>query len=184
MDTTISVISTIPRENIMEIMAIIISPVVAVLITVWLQRRHQIYDAQKNVFFTLMANRKSFPIEKDWVRALNLIDVVFAKQKEITQLWHRYYDLLAEKPRKTEAEAHVYLELLSTIAIHLGYDNLHQTDIDKFYTPQAYADRSATDSDFEREFLRVLKNTAKFVVEPLPNAPIVKDERNIQSTQP
>lgn len=70
----------------MEIAAIIIGPLVAVLITVWLQRRHQKYDAKLRLFTTLMIHRKSNPPAFDWVNALNLIDVVFEDDQEIVRL--------------------------------------------------------------------------------------------------
>jgi len=149
----------------MEIAAIIIGPVAAVLISLWLQRRHRFFDNKLFIFFTLMAYRKSFPIEKDWAKALNLIDVVFAREKEITQLWHKYYDLLGEHPRRLDVEGHVYIELLSAIAVNLGYKKLQQTDIDKFYLPQGLVPSPPAAPDLETEFLRVLKNTERFLVE-------------------
>jgi hypothetical protein len=150
--------------EVIAIIAIAFGPFSAVLVSMWIQKRQRTKDTQMQVFLALMANRKAFPIEKDFVRALNLIDVVFAKESAITQKWHRYYDLLGMKPRQMDVEGHTYIELLSAIALHLGYDNIQQTDIDKFYLPEGLL--PAPPSELETEFLRVLKNSGRFVVEP------------------
>jgi len=173
--TTVSTITT-SSENIMEILAIVIGPIIAVLISVWLQRRHQKRDGKLSVFYTLMAYRKSYPPAKDLVKALNLIDVVYADEAKITQLWHRYYDLLCETGARRELREHAYLELLSAIAIHLGFRKLQQTDIDKFYTPQAHVDATESDFELDKELIRVLKNTARFALEPIKPELPKKDE--------
>ena len=49
--------------------------------------------------------------------------------------------------------------MLSALARHLGYRKLEQTDIDKFYTPQAHEDQLLMNSEIQSELLRVLKNT-------------------------
>ena len=41
---------------------------------------------------------------------------------------------------------------------------LHQTDLDKFYTPQGHADQFELQYNLQHELLRVLKNTSAFVV--------------------
>lgn len=71
-----------------------------------------------------------------------------------------------------EAQNHKYLELLSAIAGHLGYKKLQQTDIDKFYSPQAHVDQLVVNYEMQRELLRVLKSTAQFVVEPKKDDPL------------
>jgi hypothetical protein len=45
------------------------------------------------------------------------------------------------------------------MAIVLGYQRLKQTDIDRFYAPQAFGDQAAMQGDLQKELLRVLKAT-------------------------
>lgn len=44
-----------------------------------------------------MADRKSTPITKEWVDALNTIDVVFQENKKVRHAWREYLDSLNEK---------------------------------------------------------------------------------------
>ena len=43
-----------------------------------------------------MANRKATP-NKEWVDALNTIDVVFQDDKKVRKAWREYYDSLDER---------------------------------------------------------------------------------------
>jgi hypothetical protein len=52
--------------------------------------------------------------------------------------------------------------MLSKMATVLGYKGLEQTDIDKFYFPQAQADLDKRQQDVATEFLRVLKASKNF----------------------
>jgi hypothetical protein len=151
-----------------NILAIIISPVIAVVITLWHQGRKEKRDRKERLFTQLMAHRKSFPPSTEFVNALNLIDIIFADTVSVTKLWHEYYTLLGSA--KTEHEYrdrdHKYLELLSEMARSLGYKRLQQTDIDKFYTPQAHVDQNEMAFHTQQEWLRVLKNMNYIYIEP------------------
>ena len=62
--------------EILTFCAILLSPVIAVLITVWLQNRKERRATKLWVFNTLIATRHD-PIKDENVRALNMVDVVF-----------------------------------------------------------------------------------------------------------
>jgi Family of unknown function (DUF6680) len=146
------------------IFAIVLGPVIAVIITLWYQNRKEKRDFKHHIFYELMAHRKSFPIPYSYVKALNLIDVGFSKNQKVLTLWHDYYDLLhsdSTEPILTKRE-HKFLELLSEMANVLGYANLQQVDIDKFYTPIAHGNEFAFSSKLQGELLRVLENTSQF----------------------
>ena len=56
-----------------------------------------------NLFLTLMANRKANPITKEWVDALNAIDVVFQENYKVRHAWREYLDSLnAQSPHFLE----------------------------------------------------------------------------------
>jgi hypothetical protein len=38
------------------------------------------------------------PPSQQWVDGLNVIDVVFADVPQVVELWHRYYEALANHP--------------------------------------------------------------------------------------
>ena len=148
----------------MNIIAVVSGPILAVLITLWYQTRKEKREAKFRLFLTLMAHRKSMPPTFERVNSLNLIDVVFANHPKVLQLWHEYYDLLHTQPPNFEQWEHKHIDMLSEMAQSLGYKKLKQTDIEKFYTPVAHGTQAELNEKMQREFLRVLENTASFVV--------------------
>src|SRR6266496_2164632 len=98
--------------TVLTIIAILVGPIIAVGITLWWQNRKEKRDAKKILFVRLMAQRKTTPPTYDWVQALNLIDVVFADDRSVVDLWHELF-LLFESPQRTQTQDHKYIELLS-----------------------------------------------------------------------
>ncbi|PKO43722.1 MAG: hypothetical protein CVU30_06820 [Betaproteobacteria bacterium HGW-Betaproteobacteria-3] len=146
--------------------AIFLGPLAGVLFTLWFQRRKDRRDAQQRLFLTLMAHRRSNPPTYDWVNSLNLIDVVFANHRTVVDLWHQYYDLLAQEPVNWHLAESKYLDLLAAMGGVLGYSKLSQTDISKFYSPRAHGNQAQLNIETQTELLRVLKSTERMVVEP------------------
>ena len=91
-------------KDIVTIAALFFGPVVAVWITLWSQRRLAKQSAKRQLFLTLMANRKRWPPTIDWVNALNLIDVVFADDDDVVSAWHSLYDAVSRTrlPHRSE----------------------------------------------------------------------------------
>jgi hypothetical protein len=143
--------------------AIIIStalgPITAVLITLWHQDRQQKKNAKERLFITLMAHRKSFPPRIEWANALNLIDVVFVDHPKVVTAWHDLYDYL-HNTNNIDISQFEYknTKLLSEISHILGYKNLQQIDIDRFYSPQAHGNQVALSTAIQSEFLVFLRN--------------------------
>jgi hypothetical protein len=79
-----------------NILAILLSPVVAVMVTVLLQSRREKRNQKLWIFNALIATRHS-PIVDENVRALNMIDVVFHDSARVRQLWHEYFDMLCTR---------------------------------------------------------------------------------------
>ena len=151
---------------VMSIIAIFLSPIIAVLISLWYQSYDSKHNEKLDLFLTLMANRKSNPPPYTSVNALNTIDVVFYKYPKVVSHWHKVYDILHQKIENINWESynHHLLEMLSEMARVLGYPNLKQTDIDKFYVPDIYGKRFEISQKLQEELLRVLENTAHFVL--------------------
>ena len=152
--------------DIVMIIAVLSGPVASVMITLWWQGRKEKRDAKERLFLTLMAHRKAYPPSQQWVDGLNVIDVVFADVPQVVELWHRYYESLANPPANDNYQNrdHTYLLMLSAMARALGYQKLEQTDIDKFYSPQAHGNQLELNYKCQTEWLRVLENTARLEV--------------------
>jgi len=149
-------------KDIINIIAVIVGPIVAVSITLWYQGRKEKRDTKHRAFLLLMAHRKSIPPSSVMVEVLNTLDVLFADNRQIVELWHKYYTLLGQPP--CEDRQHTWLELLAAIAEDLHYPTVKQTDIDKFYIPQGHLDQFELQGNIQNEFLRVLQNTSSLVV--------------------
>ena len=152
------------------LLAAVLSPVLAAWLTLFWQNRKQQRDAKERLFLTLMAHRRAFPPTIEWVNALNVIDVVFSEQHQVVELWHRYYEYLHQNSQNDnyQQREHTYLLMLSAMARELGYRRLEQTDIDKFYSPQAHADQAALNYQCQTEWLRVLEGTNSLNMVPKP----------------
>jgi len=83
--------------------------------------------------------------------------VVFSDTPVVIANWHTLYAVLETKPWNNQRYTHAYLELMSEIAKCLGYKNLAQTDIDKFYAPEAHGTIATRQQEIQEELLRVLK---------------------------
>jgi hypothetical protein len=155
-----------------EIVALLVGPSIAVAITLWWQNRKEKRDAKIRLFTTLMAFRRSYPVSYEWSNALNLIDVVFSDSRQVVERWRRYYDNLHDpSPHALAERTHIYLELMSEMAHELDFPNLQQTDIDRFYTPEAHGTQADLNAECQREWLRVLRNTARFETSAIPPPP-------------
>ena len=136
----------------MEIIALLLSPVIAVVITLWWQGRKEKRDAKIRLFATLMAFRRSYPVSYEWANALNLIDVIFFDSPKVLDHWHKYYDNLQDPGNPAlQSRTHIYLELMSEMAKELGFRNLQQTDIDKFYVPAVHGNQADLNAESQRE---------------------------------
>lgn len=157
-----------PFNDALLITSTLLSPVIAVLVTLWWQNRKEKRDQKAQLFLKLMAHRKTWPPSVQWTDSLNTIDVVFFDDPKVLDLWHRHYEGLCNLSTMPNPQVvqHLYLEMLFEMAKTLGYKSLQQTDIDKFYSPQIHGNQAELSHKCQTEFLRVLENTAKFEVSP------------------
>lgn len=143
-------------------LAILLGPLAGVLFTWWFQSRKEKKDAKHQLFLALMAERKAPLVTPQVAQALNKIDVVFADRPKVKTCWHEYYALLHQPPG--EPRTHKWLELLTTIAQDLGYSDLSQLDLDKFYLPQGHVDDAEFQQRVGQQWARVLENTEHFIL--------------------
>lgn len=141
------------------VLATALGPIFAVLITLWHQGRKEKRDGQARLFVTLMAGRKALPIPAEWVRGLNLIDVIFADHPKVIAAWKDLYDYFHVRPLDERLVNEKRTTLLSEMAKVLGYRNLQQVNIDRYYFPEAHGDALLRNTEVQNELLRVLKAT-------------------------
>lgn len=115
--------------EIINLIALIVVPIAAVYIGQKLQDREQKRKDKIQIFKILMTSR-IFGWTNDSVQAMNLIDVVFADDKDVCDQWKVCFDKMRiENPTetdllkmKTEKE-----KLLEKMAKSLGYKNISDT---------------------------------------------------------
>jgi hypothetical protein len=139
-----------------QILAVALIPIIVWVLGIKYQDRQAKKNAQLKLFLTLMSDRKSNPITKEWVDSLNVIDVVFQNNQKVRQAWREYLDSLNEKSPHFESSNSFQLDLLSAMAKSLGYKNLKQTEIDRFYSPKYFGSQMSRQEIFFQENLRVL----------------------------
>ncbi len=148
------------------IIVALVSPIIAVLISLWYQKISSKKAAKMQLFMDLVSFRDYLPFPWQYSVALNRIDVVFHGEHRILQLWHEYYDslqheligsaLVLANERK--------VALISEIANHLGYNNLSQIFLQRYYQPKGSFEGMMNDFDIKTELLRVLKSTETLLV--------------------
>ena len=144
-----------------NILALIVSPIAAVLISIWIADQGEIRKRKLETFRTLMRTR-GIRLSSDHVGALNLVEIEFAKETNVISAWKTYLEHLdgsktplpvdpnTSKPFFDERNRRL-AKLLHEIGISLGF-KVEQIDIFMGnYTPQGWLN----DEDQQR-FLRGL----------------------------
>lgn len=149
--------------TIVNIIAILASPLVAVLVSAYLQKSKEKKDIKMRILAALISTRHT-PVSEEAVRSLNLIDVVFSKDKAVRDLWHEYYEMLHNKGLDNETGHQTWqkkkLELIKEMAKAVGYgEEISHLDIDRVYIPVGLGKSWERNEELANEFLRVLKNT-------------------------
>lgn len=109
-------------------------------------------NAKINLFFTLFSYRGS-PVHRDFVDALNRIDIVFYDTPQVLAAWHKLFDSLHQTNlvNKEDTWRLLRTELLSQISISLGYRDLKQYDIEKHYFPEGHGHQQNQDWEFRHD---------------------------------
>ncbi len=144
--------------EISTIIAIILGPIMAVGVGIFLNDRKEKRNRRLRVFETLMATRGA-RLSPDHVRALNMIDLVFDKEEDhdkvVLNAWKDYFNILHKFPHQdrsmNDSEWNIHVanwnerrddslaELLYRMANALGYDFFDNVHIkNNSYNPVAY----------------------------------------------
>jgi hypothetical protein len=83
-------------------LGVILAPLVALWIGGILQRRAQRHHEKLHLLGVLLSLRHS-PLTVDAVKPLNMIDVVFADDREVREAWSRYFAALSDSRNQNPA---------------------------------------------------------------------------------
>src|SRR5437870_13035707 len=87
---------THPTLAIASLLAILLSPLIAVLVSTYLQNRKERRDQKFFLLATLIANRHN-AVGDETIRALNTIDAVFHDAPRVRELWQADFAMLHDE---------------------------------------------------------------------------------------
>lgn len=152
--------------QIINIIAVLLSPIIAVLVTLYLQNRSEKLKNKMQIFNILIRSRHQV-ITEDMVSAYNMIDVVFFNDTKVRKLWREYYELLGNNAVNYQNKEDKRLELIHEMAKVLGYGKaINHIDITRVYYPTGLAVKTQRNEDTADELLRVLKASNGLLVIP------------------
>lgn len=136
-------------------------PIVAVQAQKWIERGRETHQRKLWIFNTLMATRAA-RVSPEHVQALNMIDLAFnqkkLKEKSLIEAWASYLDHLnvppdpmaeAENVAWTNRSDDLFIDLLYSVSVALGYDFTKVHLKRGIYSPRAHGE-----ADFAQRFIR------------------------------
>lgn len=148
-----------------NIAAIILSPIFAVIITMWLTTRNEKRKEKMEVFKQLMVSRViSGTI--DYVKTLNALDVVFADSPKVRKAWQELYNEYAKSNVDHIAILSKRAKLIISVANDLGYNGKIEWDeiIEHPYVPNWLVDEWKQNDilkEGQKGFVELVKNAAQ-----------------------
>jgi hypothetical protein len=153
------------------ILATIVGPISAVLITRWRDQKKEQYHRRLDIFRMLMRNRRN-PVHPDFVGALNLIEIEFFGCSSVIQAWKnllecyagpssRDQDTVNRHQQKTDK---LRAELLASIARQLRF-NIPELDIfHGGYSPVAHENLEIDQFEIRRLFADIARGTRELPI--------------------
>lgn len=148
-------------KDVMNLLAIIVIPIVAVLIGQWLQNRSEKRKDKMYIFKTLMTSR-IYGWTADSVHCQNIIDIVFADDKNVRNAWKDLYDkYCVQNPDETQLKKieNAKYMLLEAMAISLGYkDKITWQTIQNPYIPDGIIQQIKSQNQIQQAWSEILMN--------------------------
>ena len=117
----------------LTLLGIILGPIIAVLITLWIEGRRRNRDQQVQLMRMLVSTRH-LPGDPAYTLAINTIPIEFNHCSRVMNAWKNYIDVVRYQPSSDNADAHLkdtfakQTKLLFEIMKELGFQ-LAETDI-------------------------------------------------------
>ena len=127
-------------DIILVVSTALISGLLATVITIWWQRKANIYERKMRVFETLMAYRYMIHAEES-VKAINSVDVIFYKDIAVRNALNAFMNEAAKKPDFNPNIEDKHLKLLEEMAKALKLTDIHWDEIKQSYYPNGLAEK-------------------------------------------
>jgi hypothetical protein len=111
------------------LVAALIGAIIGAIMAFRYQRKMEIQRDKRGLMQMLMAYRTIGAVEVDWIKALNMIDIVFHDNKEVKRLLRSYMYHTDTSRYPTGHHREVLVQLLVAIGKECGYTEITETDI-------------------------------------------------------
>lgn len=156
--------------DIINIIAIIVIPIFAVLIGQWLQNRSEKRKDKVRLFSHLMSYRAIGYVDQQSVNILNLIPIVFNDDKNVIEKYNIYLKSLNIKtedfPQKQKEIENNKTKMLEEMAKNLGYKNINWEIIQNPYLPQGLINEINSMNLFKQGQLEVVEKIKQQMGQP------------------
>lgn len=151
-------------KDIINIVAIVLSPMLAVGLTIWLTKKNEKRKEKMEAFKQLMVSRAIFN-SIDTVKLLNCIDVIFADNKKVQIAWKDLYEEFANPNMETVRVFSKQTKLIEEVAKDLGYKNIEWNKIiSNYYLPRWLSvelEQSNKMREGQNSIIELVKNAAQ-----------------------
>lgn len=110
----------------------LIAAFIGAILAFWYQKRLKLTEDKKAIFGALMGYRNWGTTEPDFVRAMNLVVVVFANNISVKEAFHKYLTAFDSAQYSNGQRLDAIFHLLSEMAKDIGYSDLKHNDIKNF----------------------------------------------------
>lgn len=145
------------------VIATLLSPLIAVQVQVWLERRRAKRDRRQQVFYTLMRTRASLLVPEH-VNALNAVPIEFYGKRRITEAYKDYISHLNSSPANHvgwgDRRVDLFMDLLHKLSEDLHYKFTVAQLKGEYYLPKGQFDLEAEQVAIRQGLVNVLSGKA------------------------
>ena len=110
-------------KDIINIAAIVLSPIIAVLVTIFLQNRSD-KKKEKIAIIKSLLSTGHYLYSDEIIRSYNLIDIVFKDDKDVRAKWKLYYEALCNESLQYQVRLDKKLDLILAMCKSVNYKNI------------------------------------------------------------
>jgi len=147
----------------LTLLAIVLGPISAVCITLWIEATRRVRERQLYVMRMLLTTRH-LPADPQYNAAINLIPSEFNGEKKVMDAWRKYQDRVREQnsveqqKRVSAAQSGMIFEVMHCV----GLTNLSEGDIQtQAYVSQGFLDRDTLYLDSLRAMPKIAETLDK-----------------------
>lgn len=148
-------------KDILNLIAIVVIPIVAVIIGQHLQNRAEVRKDKMHIFKVLMSSR-IYGWTQEKVHCLNIIDIVFSDDRDVRSAWKELYDkYCVQNPNEMQMKLiqNAQYKLLETMAKSLGYkNNITWETIQNPYIPKGMLEQMDEQNRNKQRYDNILEN--------------------------